>query len=174
MTEIYIAEPFTHREVSMSMQIASLGNGLAAPVPHDKTGSHQTDPGPVVLKQKEPLPGEPTAAKPTVPLPTAAMPATFMPQAKIPGTAEQKDYSIPGSDKSKAPDLQKTVSDLEQISLAFNRRMKFVIDQESREILIKVIDNETDKVIKVLPPQELQKLHSRIRETMGFLFDAMV
>jgi len=29
-------------------------------------------------------------------------------------------------------------------------------------------------VIKVLPPEELQRLHSRIRETMGFLFDRMV
>jgi flagellar protein FlaG len=72
------------------------------------------------------------------------------------------------------PDLKKTASDLEQISLAFNRRLKFIIDQESREIIIKVIDNETDKVIKVLPPEELQRLHSRIRKTMGFLFDRIV
>ena len=87
---------------------------------------------------------------------------------------EQLEASLPGGRKSKAVDLRQTTSDLEQISLAFNRRLKFVIDQESREILIKVIDNETDKVIKVLPPEELQRLHSRIRETIGFLFDRMI
>ena len=71
-------------------------------------------------------------------------------------------------------DLQKTTSELERISSAFNRRLKFVIDHESKEILIKVIDNETDKVIKELPPEELKRLHSRIRETIGFLFDRTV
>ena len=81
---------------------------------------------------------------------------------------------LPGSIKPPAPDLQKTTLELEQIGLAFDRRLKFVIDQESGEILIKVIDNQADKVIKVLPPEELQRLHGRIRDTIGFLFDATV
>ena len=88
--------------------------------------------------------------------------------------AEKVEILFPGVTKPQAADLAKTTSDLEHISLAFNRRLKFVIDQESKEIIIKVIDNETDKVIKVLPPEELQRLHSRIKETIGFLFDTMV
>ena len=87
---------------------------------------------------------------------------------------EQYLPSLHGNNKSQALDLAKTTADLEQISLAFNRRLKFVIDQDSREITIQVIDNETDKVIKVLPPEELQRLHSSIRETIGFLFNEMV
>jgi uncharacterized FlaG/YvyC family protein len=62
----------------------------------------------------------------------------------------------------------------EQISLSFNRRLQFVVDHESNEISVKVIDRATDKVIKVLPPEELQRLHSRIKETIGFLFDEIV
>ena len=92
---------------------------------------------------------------------------TPLPEVSLPGMAA-------GDQKGKIPDLKQTAQELERISLAFDRRLKFVIDQESREILIKVIDNETDKVIKVLPPEELQRLHSRISETMGFLFDRMV
>ena len=88
--------------------------------------------------------------------------------------AAQAEAYLPGSRTAQTPDLKQTASNLEQISLAFNRRLKFVVDEDSREIIIKVIDNETDKVIKVLPPEELQRLHSRIRETMGFLFDRMV
>jgi flagellar protein FlaG len=63
---------------------------------------------------------------------------------------------------------------LEQISLSFNRRLQFVVDHKSNEITVKVIDRATDKVIKVLPPEELQRLHSRIEETIGFLFDETV
>ena len=91
-----------------------------------------------------------------------------------PKTAEPAEFSLPGNGKTQHPDLQKTVADLEHIGLAFNRRLQFVIDQKSREIIIKVIDNETDKVIKELPPEELKRLHSRIKETIGVLFDEMV
>jgi flagellar protein FlaG len=63
---------------------------------------------------------------------------------------------------------------LEQISLSFNRRLQFVVDHQSNEVTVKVIDKTTDKVIKVLPPEELQRLHSRIEETIGFLFDETV
>jgi flagellar protein FlaG len=88
--------------------------------------------------------------------------------------ADKVEVSLLGSQKIIVSDLQKTTSDLEKISLAFNRRLKFEIDHESREILIKIIDNETDKVIKVLPPEELKRLHSNIKDTIGFLFDGMV
>jgi flagellar protein FlaG len=87
--------------------------------------------------------------------------------------AEQAQASLPGSRQSSSS-LEKTTADIQHISMVFNSRLKFIIDHESNEILIKVIDNETDKVIKVLPPEELQRLHSRIKETIGFLFDRMV
>lgn len=86
----------------------------------------------------------------------------------------QAENYLPGIQKQKAPDLIRETANLEHIGLAFNRRLKFEVDYDSKEILIKVIDNETDKVIKVLPPEELKRLHSRIKETMGFLFDKKV
>ena len=88
--------------------------------------------------------------------------------------AQHIEANLPNTQKPKTPELKQTVLDLENISLAFNRRLKFIIDQNSKELIVKVIDNETDKVIKVLPPEELQRLHSKIKETMGFLFDRMV
>lgn len=84
------------------------------------------------------------------------------------------EASLPGNGKANTETIKTATADLQNISLAFNRRLQFIVDPESREILIKVIDSETDKVIKVLPPEELQRLHSRIRETMGFLFDERV
>ena len=87
---------------------------------------------------------------------------------------ERMEASLPGNRTPQAAELRQTTSDLEQIGLAFNRRLKFEVDQDSRQILIKVIDNETDKVIRVIPPEELQRLHSSIRETIGLLFDKKV
>ena len=66
------------------------------------------------------------------------------------------------------------IPDLGQINLTFDRRLQFVLDQESSEITVKVIDRETDTVIKVLPPEELQRLHNGMRETIGVLFDRTI
>ena len=67
-----------------------------------------------------------------------------------------------------------TTADLERIGLVFNRKLQFVVDHRSNEVIVKVIDKETDKVIKELPPEELQRLHSNLREAIGLLFDEMV
>jgi flagellar protein FlaG len=93
-------------------------------------------------------------------------------------TAEQKaaferfESSLPGN--RDMVDIKTTAMDLERISLAFNKKLKFMVDYESHEITVKVIDPETDKVIKVLPPEELQRLHGKIKETLGFLFDERI
>jgi hypothetical protein len=39
-----------------------------------------------------------------------------------------------------------------------NYRLKYVVDSESARVIVKVIDGETDKVIKELPPEELRRL----------------
>jgi flagellar protein FlaG len=67
-----------------------------------------------------------------------------------------------------------TIRQLEKISLSFNKKLQFVVDQKSEQVMVKVIDANTDKVIKILPPKELQRLNSRIKEDIGFLFDETV
>ena len=79
-----------------------------------------------------------------------------------------------GSGEQKPPILDSVAADLERVSLAFNKRLQFVVDHRSNEVTVKVIDRETDKVIKVLPPEELQRLHRKLKETVGFLFDERV
>jgi len=76
--------------------------------------------------------------------------------------------------KAKPQIHNSTTADLEKIGLAFNRKLQFVVDHSSHEVIIKVIDKETDKVIKELPPEELQRLHSNLKEAIGLLFDEMV
>ena len=100
------------------------------------------------------------------------------PQEKRPPLPIERGEAVenagaPHSGAREKPDLKQVTAELEQISLAFDRRLKFVVDQDSRELIIKVIDNETDKVIKELPPEELRRLHDRISETIGFLFDTL-
>jgi flagellar protein FlaG len=74
---------------------------------------------------------------------------------------------------SSTPDRQRVAADVEKISSSLNRKLQFVVDHESHDVTVKVIDPETDKVIKELPPEELQRLRSKsnVKESIGFLFD---
>ena len=107
--------------------------------------------------------------------------ANFAPVLEIPRPrsrhVEQIIDSLPGNGGQidlKPHELKKIAADIEHVSLAFNKKLQFVVDQQSHEVTVKVIDKETDKVIKVLPPEELQRLHSNLKETIGFLFDERV
>ena len=53
----------------------------------------------------------------------------------------------------------------------FNRRLDFQVDKETQRIVVKVIDTETDKVIKEIPPEQLVQLAAKIQEMVGLLVD---
>ena len=56
----------------------------------------------------------------------------------------------------------------------FNKRLKFSVNEELDQVVVKVIDAQTDRVIKEIPPEALQRLHVRIREAIGLLIDEFI
>ncbi|GMO42242.1 MAG: hypothetical protein Ta2B_22430 [Termitinemataceae bacterium] len=82
------------------------------------------------------------------------------------------EEALPGkaSDSSTA----EVLAHLEKISLAFNKKLQFVVNNESNQVIVKVIDRTTDEVVKELPPKELQRLAAKLKEDIGFLFDERV
>jgi uncharacterized FlaG/YvyC family protein len=98
------------------------------------------------------------------------------PVSSIPFHEQGQTIRLPlvQTERKAKPHISSTAADLEKISLAFNRKLQFVVDHSSNQVIIKVIDKETDKVIKELPPEELQRLHSHLKEAIGLLFDEMV
>jgi len=87
---------------------------------------------------------------------------------------EQPEAKIKPETKVKPQVIHSAAADLQRISHAFNKKLQFVVDHRSNEVIVKVIDKETDKVIKELPPEELQRLHRNMKEAIGLLFDEMV
>jgi len=86
-----------------------------------------------------------------------------------------RPHTISAQPEKKAkPQIQSAAADLERYGNAFNKKLRFVVDHNSNEVIVKVIDKDTDKVIKELPPEELQRLHSNLKEAIGLLFDEMV
>jgi flagellar protein FlaG len=70
--------------------------------------------------------------------------------------------------------IEKALKNIEQVISHFNRRFKIRLDTNINRIIIKVIDKDTDKVIKVIPPEEIQHLIAKINEMMGLLVDKTI
>ncbi len=68
-------------------------------------------------------------------------------------------------------DLKTTIRDLQRVSETFNRRLSFSLNEKLGQVVVKVIDNDTDTVVREIPPAELQRVYERIREVIGLLFD---
>jgi len=63
------------------------------------------------------------------------------------------------------------LGELADVSAALNKRLSFTVNEKLGQVVVKVIDTSTDKVIREIPPKELQHVHERIREVIGILFD---
>ena len=50
-------------------------------------------------------------------------------------------------------------------------RISFTKDDSTGEILIRVIDNETDEVLKQIPPEAIVELRKRLGDLQGLLLD---
>jgi len=92
------------------------------------------------------------------------------PAENIRGTVRQNDSPSQVETRNNSQ-LHSTAADLER---TFNRKLRFVVDLDSKQVIVKVIDKETDKVIRELPPEELQRLHRNIKEAIGISFDELV
>ncbi len=71
--------------------------------------------------------------------------------------------------------LQEDVRQLQKLSDAVSgRKVQFSVNQELDQVVVTVVDPATNKVIKEIPSQDIQKLKVRIRKAIGVLFDEMI
>ena len=107
------------------------------------------------------------------------IPGSFLPGSHPDPRAVEAGARVQTADRAARPalrppihlDIRETVDSLEKLITRFNRRFQFTVDQQINRIVVKVIDRETDKVIREVPPEEIQHLLARLRETMGLLVD---
>ena len=71
-------------------------------------------------------------------------------------------------------EVERQARALEETFQAFNHRIRLSVNEEINQIIIKVVDAATDKVIKEIPAEEIQRMTAKIRQMIGFLVDEEV
>jgi len=85
-------------------------------------------------------------------------------------TTEKASEAAPISEEK----VSQIAQQLESISSLFDRTLKFQVSKELEQVIVKVIDSSTDKVIREIPSAEIQNLQLRIKEALGLLFDESI
>ena len=71
-------------------------------------------------------------------------------------------------------EIAQMVEQIQKIADMFDRELKFQVSKELNQVIVKVVDSSTDKIIREIPSAEIQKLQIRIKETLGLLFDESI
>jgi len=70
--------------------------------------------------------------------------------------------------------LNKVVEKLNKTSELFNQRLTFKVHEETKRLIVKVIDDRTGEVVKEIPPKEMLELEESISEMIGMILDKHV
>jgi flagellar protein FlaG len=88
--------------------------------------------------------------------------------------APEQEVHTPPPDVQTRAEIERTLKEIQHLSGIYNRRLRFSFNEKLNQMIVKVVDAETDRVIKELPPKEIQRVHMRIREVLGLLFDETI
>ena len=102
------------------------------------------------------------------------IPSDYLSDVKTKTRKVRKKSPPPEKSALKQESIDRSMEILRQTYSLFNRKLKFSINKEIDRVIVKVIDANTDKLIKEIPPQEIQRLIARIKEAIGILFDEKI
>ena len=80
-----------------------------------------------------------------------------------------QDATPPSADVE-GEEVEEIVEELNELAQQIERQLQFSVDEDSGRPVIRVIDTETEKVIRSIPPEEILTLRRRLNEVQGVLF----
>ena len=84
-------------------------------------------------------------------------------QGTVPGKAEK--------DRAAADQVAEEVANgLNELVQELHRELRFSVDRESGDTIIKVIDRDTEEVVRQIPSEEMVRLRKRLEEVSGIIF----
>lgn len=66
------------------------------------------------------------------------------------------------------------VQELQRVANSLDKKVKFNVNQELGQVVVKIVDPSTDKIIREIPSVDLQKLRVTMRRTIGLIIDESV
>lgn len=74
-----------------------------------------------------------------------------------------------------AADIKKSAQQLQRLSdMVMGRKLRFNVNNELGSVVVKIVDSNTNQVIKEIPSADMQKIKINIRKAIGIIFDDVI
>ncbi len=79
--------------------------------------------------------------------------------------------NIPKDDDVDKAQISDALAKMSKTIEFFNKRLKFSIDENSKRIVVKVIDSDSNQVVREIPPKEVLKFVANLHKFLGVFVD---
>ncbi|PHS19780.1 MAG: hypothetical protein COA86_03200 [Kangiella sp.] len=79
-------------------------------------------------------------------------------------TVKLVEHAQPTSNLKTKEEINNQIEELQQFNQSIDRSLQFKIDEELGVTIVRVVDKETDELIRQFPPEELINLSRRLKE----------
>lgn len=86
----------------------------------------------------------------------------------------KKDTSRMEQTQFKKEDVEEAVTNLNDFIKPTRTNLKFELHDKLERYYVKVIDSETEEVVKEIPPEKMLDMYAAMAEFMGFLIDKKI
>lgn len=83
-------------------------------------------------------------------------------------------FSEPAEARKDAPpkNIEEIASEVQIQLKRLNTELRFEVDNESKETIVRIIDNETGELIRQIPSEEMLAIRARMEELIGVLYNS--
>lgn len=96
--------------------------------------------------------------------------------ARAAGLASTNDQILPAAEPDQSMEfrVKEAVGNLNEFVQKLTRTLQFSVDEESGRTVIKVVDSETNQLIRQIPPEEVLVLARNLAKGEGVIFKEQV
>ena len=84
---------------------------------------------------------------------------------------EEKVVNSEDLKKREQIDTEEAIERIVNVAKFFNRKIRFEVEKDLDIMIVKVIDSETEEVIRQIPPKELVELSKNAKDIKGLLIN---
>ncbi len=96
------------------------------------------------------------------------------PVEKKEGAPERPVVTEQAPEPQPAPDareLERIASEVQIRLKQLNTELRFEIEDRVEDLVVKIVDPETNEIIRQIPSEEMREIRDRVDELVGFLLD---
>lgn len=84
---------------------------------------------------------------------------------------KQKEFDDQANAKDENIETKEAMDRIDQAAVLFNRKIRLELEEDLNIMIVKVIDSETEEVIRQIPTEELVELSRNAKDLKGLLIN---